>query len=246
MAHKTDVSSDGNEESREMLRAILPIVVGVTYFITVYFCVEIWIVRGARLSDYRGKVIDLIWVCTSAVSLSFLLLNLRETSLRDRINNDEASSLAIRQAYVRKMQTGTDDCMAGNWPKGAKSGKSYHENGNMVTEACAGVSLFLGRFFQDDNMWRDQPSIQNASRFSDVFEQVFGSGFPDIVLNAWNPPRPLDALTLEAKKELAASASNVLGWKKDASGSRSRAQGRPCDLGVRVLVAVWFCYRASI
>jgi len=203
-----------------MLRAILPIAIGLSYFVSVYVCVEIWIVRRAWLSEYRGKIIDLIWVCTSAVSLAFLLLSLRETSLRDRMNTDEASSLEVRQAYVHKMQTGTEDCMAGIWPKGAIKGKSYSENGNLVTDACSGVSFLLnvaGRFFNDDNLWRDRPTLQNASEFSRVFDEVFGSGFSDIFAHGWTVHRPIDNLTFEAKTELSAWAKDVVAWKRDAA-----------------------------
>jgi hypothetical protein len=64
-------------------------------------------------------------------------------------------SNVIRQRYVEKMQVGSDQCMAGNWPQSAKKGKSYAENGYMVTPECSGVSgllNFSGRFFHQDDL----------------------------------------------------------------------------------------------
>jgi hypothetical protein len=211
----------------ESLRAIWPLTAGLVYFALLCVAVEIWVVRRRRLTEYQLRLVDVAWASTSAIQLAFLILSVREGTLRDAVDRAEGHSAAIRQAYREKMRVGTEECMAGTWPRGAVKGLSYRENGNMVTDACAGVSSLLdysGRFFDDDELWRRSPSVDSAalweSRYADTFVTDFGRRFTHL----FDPPRRLDPLTVRAKAELETQARSLVSLKWEA-GRTAFAKG---------------------
>src|SRR4051812_29516623 len=141
-----------------MVKAILPIVIGVLYFATIYFLVEMWIVSRARLSDYRGKIIDLVWVCTSAVSLLFLLINARDATLRSRIDHQELASLEIKRVFGQKAGSVDNDCRNGNWPP--RSVVAEGQSQSRVSEDCEGVrgliKVAAKLYFENEQLWQGQ------------------------------------------------------------------------------------------
>ena len=86
---------------------------GIGWFVVVCVLVEVYVVRRRILSDRSLKAIDFVWVCTSAVTLTFLLLNARDTLLKDEVAALENSSLLERQVQYGKIQAGSAACEAG-------------------------------------------------------------------------------------------------------------------------------------
>jgi hypothetical protein len=201
--------------------AIWPLIAGISYLIVACAVVEWWIVRLRRLSDHQLKLADFAWICTSAIQLAFLLLSAREAALKERIDAAEGQSATIHEFYTNKMRVGTDECLNGGWPAGAVKGKSYRENGDMVTEACRGVSSmlnYIGQLFDDTQLWRYPPSVETAVAWEKRYQDVFVRDFDhELMYGFISPqPRPIDALTQEAKSEFEAYGQKLVALKHEA------------------------------
>jgi len=73
-------------------------------------------------------------------------------------------------------------------PEGTVKGPTYEGNGNMVTELCRGVSGaldYVGRFCNDEELWRTQPSLETAAKFSARYTDTFGPGFEEYLARGW-------------------------------------------------------------
>ena len=199
------------------------------YFILLSIVVEMLVVRRKMLSDYQLKIIDFVWVSTSAVTLIFLLLSGREVTLRDRLVSLEQRSASLREYVTTRTRSDTDRCMVGDWPPGAPRPKEasrgaryiYHQNGNFVTAPCRGVSLtaeYVGRFFDiDDPLWRMQPGGATANAFQERFANVFDDRtfIREFRQNSGDDKGP-DALAIEARNEYSAQARKIVSWKRQA------------------------------
>jgi hypothetical protein len=160
-------------------------------------------------------------VVIGIIQVTFIALWIYQITIQDTVKENEDAASVWRERYIEKMRAGSDECMAGVWPKGAVKGPTYRENGNMVTEPCRGVSFALNyfqRFFNEEQLWRMQPSLQTAARFADTYKEVFERDFKPTLESGWDTPLSATALNLaeKARDELATQAREVVAHKQNA------------------------------
>jgi TIR domain len=156
------------------------------------------------------------------IEIIFIALWIYQQNLEVGIRQNEAKSTMIRNNYIYKMQVGSDECMAGIWPEGAVKGKTYRENGNMVTDECKGVSVELGyfqQFFNDEQLWRLPPSSESATGFVNAYARVFERNIGAVLATQFTAP--LNAVTLaladKGKQEVAGQAREVVALKQNTA-----------------------------
>lgn len=194
------------------VHSFAPVLVGFTYFAVLYLIVELYVVRKRAITDYGLRIVDFLWTCTSGVSLFLLLISTRDNALKDQIAGFEHRSSELREQMIDKSRQAAFQCMAGEWPSGAVKGKSYHENRNFVTDACSGVgaaSNYVGRFFNDDRLWRMSSSLDTGDHFTKAFEDTFGAEFSATFASFWISPHKLDELTRRAFEYYRGYAQNI-------------------------------------
>lgn len=209
---------------KEFFLAIGPVGLGIVFFVLAFIVVESTIVNRRLLSNYQLKAIDFVWACITAFSLVISLCSARENRLGERIASLEHAADSIRNTVLARIGEAPQDCMAGTWPPGAIKGKSYEENGNMVTENCTGVSAVsdwsMGFFSETsllERLWSEGPSKENAAAFSAKFQERYGPNAPDELAHNQNPQRPLDKLGLEAFKYYSSQARAIVQEKQAAA-----------------------------
>ena len=183
------------------------------------------------------------------MQLGFIGLWIFQIGLQNKISGKEQAAAQLRDNFIAKMQVGTDECMAGRWPPGALKGPSYHNNGNMVTEVCSGVSASLDyfqSFFNDEQLWRMNPSPQAGARFAATYDSVFENDFNSFLTTGFTVPRSPTArhLAEEARAEIAGQAKQVVDLKqadgKNASELATVQQYTRAGLYWTVLVGLAF------
>ncbi|MEX5220015.1 MAG: toll/interleukin-1 receptor domain-containing protein [Nitrospira sp.] len=223
--------------------------------------------QAVELADHRWRddmqhllaaVMGRVWwrrgilIGAGVLQAVFVALWIYVGFLEARIARSEAQGTGLRDAYIAKMQVGSDQCMAGIWPEGSVKGPSYAENGHMVTELCSGVSgslNYFGRLFDDEQIWRLPPSRETAARFATVYDDTFNRSFEPYLRSGWTKPLSEAALTLasRAQAELAIQGQQIVALKQAAGSAADRLQflqpivtlGKFWTLMVVAAIVVW-------
>lgn len=188
-------SSAGLSDFLRSVGAIAPVLIGISFFGVSLAVAEYVVVRRKMLDDYGLKLVDFIWVCTSAVALLFLLLSIRETALKDHIAEAEGRAARVRDELERLIPHVTSLCMAGRWPgvdarpiyteaqlqeHEAAGHRAYMANGGLVTPDCMDpiFTSTLMAVSGSEQLWRQSPSVEAALAFEAYRRELFGSRLP--------------------------------------------------------------------
>jgi hypothetical protein len=227
-------------EVAEAFRAAGPIGVGLVYFVAACAVAEFVVVRRRRFGEYQLKLIDLIWVCTSAVSLLFLLLALRENQLSGHIELLEERSATIRRATESHLVRASEQCAAGAWPTSAKSivddlrrrhslpaeRPGTPRTDGPISSACWSVSqvayAFLGFFAEGNAVWQLPPSRSRTQEFAAAAAETARFATQEGYAERMRIPiRPDDDLSREARGHYTGLMNEVLSHKQEADRAAS-------------------------
>jgi hypothetical protein len=210
------------------------------------------------LLSHSGWWRKLLAAGAGLVQVAFLGVWIYSSTLGNTVAQAESQSVYYREAYIRKMQVGTDECMAGTWPTGAVKGKTYQENGGTVTDLCARVSgslSYFGRFFNNETLWWLPASASTARKFDDAYVATFEKDFEPFLIEGWTDTPTKEALVLarRVRAEFAAEAQKVVELKRRAGAAAVRLKqlsgavliGQVWTIILAAAVVVWLVRRRT-